>query len=164
VIEAATSQPQVLMHRDYHSANLMVLPNQQVGLLDFQDAFIGPLTYDLVSLLRDCYVSWPAEQVLEWALYYWQTWQKAGGQQVDAATFLRWFDWMGIERHIKALYTFARKAVQDQDDRYLKHIPRTLNYICDISARYSELQTLHQFYANEVRVALARWETVSCVE
>ena len=147
VIESAATQPQVFMHRDFHSANLMVLPKNQVGILDFQDAFIGPLTYDLASLLRDCYIDWPDAQVTAWALRYWKQWQEVNAlQNVSDQAFLRWFDWMGIERHIKALFTFARKRVRDHQASYLQHIPRTLNYIIHISSRYPELAPLHDYY------------------
>ena len=147
VIHTAAMQPQVFMHRDYHSANLMVLPNNQVGILDFQDAFVGPLTYDLVSMLRDCYIAWPDADVQQWALQYWRKWQQTQpGQQISEQTFLRWFDWMGIERHIKALFTFARKRVRDHQASYLKHVPRTLNYIIQVSGRYPELKALHDYY------------------
>jgi len=148
LITSAINQPQMFMHRDYHSGNLMVLPNE-VGILDFQDAFIGPVTYDLASLLRDCYIDWPASQVEKWVLDYLALLQKLKPelQKVSRGQFLRWFDLMGLQRHIKALMTFARKKVRDHQSNYLQHIPRTLNYIVEVSARYDELAPLHQFYA-----------------
>jgi aminoglycoside/choline kinase family phosphotransferase len=147
IIHSASTQPQVFMHRDFHSANLMVLPDERVGILDFQDAFMGPLTYDLVSLLRDCYIDWPDADVEQWALQYWRKWQQMQQEHhISEQTFLRWFDWMGIERHIKALFTFARKRVRDHQASYLKHIPRTLNYIIQVSGRYPELKELHDYY------------------
>jgi len=157
IIAEVTQQPLVLMHRDFHSANLMVLPNAGVGILDFQDAFIGPVTYDLASLLRDCYIDWPAEKVKNWALSYLA---KLQAQQccvdVSAETFLRWFDFMSMQRHLKALLTFARKKVRDEQPQYLQHVPRTLNYVLQVSAQYPELQALHQFYAaNANKVVLA---------
>lgn len=156
LVQAAISQPQVFMHRDYHSANLMViesLPAIKIGVLDFQDAFIGPITYDLVSLLRDCYLDWPSEKVSTWALYYYQQLKTRGVlATVSEEQFLRWFDWMGLQRHLKALMTFARKQVRDQKSSYLQHIPRTLNYIRTVSAGYPELAALHDFY-NKVSLA-----------
>jgi aminoglycoside/choline kinase family phosphotransferase len=140
--ESAASQPYVFMHRDYHSANLMILPNQQVGILDFQDAFIGPVTYDLVSLLRDCYIDWPNELVTEWVRYYWVA---LALPHVRFETFLRWFDLMGIQRHLKALLTFSRKYCRDNNANYLQHIPRTLNYVLTVSQRYPECQALYKF-------------------
>jgi hypothetical protein len=156
IAAAAAAQPQVFMHRDYHSANLMVLP-EGVGILDFQDAFIGPVTYDLVSLLRDCYIDWPDEQVQRWVRAY-LTMLNARGEllEVDEATFLRWFDWMGLERHLKALFTFARKHVRDQQPRYLNHIPRTLNYVLAVSGRYPELAPLHDYMQAIVQPAVTR--------
>lgn len=145
--EAATKQPYVFMHRDYHSANLMVLPENEIGILDFQDAFIGPITYDLVSLLRDCYIAWPEEKVREWVMVFFE---KIKLPHVGANEFFCWFDWMGIQRHLKALLTFSRKHCRDNNSNYLKHIPRTLNYILTISERYSETKALHQFLMNRV--------------
>lgn len=146
------AQPQVFMHRDFHSANLMVLNENQIGLLDFQDAFIGPVTYDLVSLLRDCYIDWPAEKVNKWALQYFHQLQL----NISEQTFLHGFDWMGIERHLKALFTFSRKYIRDHDARYLAHIPRTLNYILQISRQYPQLKMLFQYYQNIVEPVVLR--------
>jgi aminoglycoside/choline kinase family phosphotransferase len=147
---SASSQPQVFMHRDYHSANLMVLPEQQVGILDFQDAFIGPVTYDLVSLLRDCYIAWPESQVKKWVLDY----HAKINAPVSADTFYRWFDLMGLQRHLKALLTFARKCHRDHNVNYLQHIPRTLNYIASAAPRYDEARDFTDFLGTEILPAL----------
>ena len=136
--ESAAAQPQVFMYRDFHSANLMVLPNDQLGLLDFQDAFIGPLTYDLVSLLRDCYIAWPEKIVTKLVLQYHQQLSL----KISAEEFIRWFDLMGLQRHLKALLTFSRKYHRDGNANYLQHIPRTLNYILTVASRYPECQSL----------------------
>ncbi len=144
LIDSANKQPQVFIHRDYHSANLMVLPDQQVGILDFQDACIGPLTYDLVSLLRDCYIDWPESKVQQWAGYYYEILcTQSSLQKVSLMQFLQWFDWMGLQRHLKVLFIFARKYLRDHTTNYLKSMPRTLNYILQISARYPELRLFH---------------------
>jgi aminoglycoside/choline kinase family phosphotransferase len=157
LIESAVSQPQVFMHRDYHSANLMVLPQDKVGILDFQDAFIGPLTYDVVSLLRDCYIDWPQEYVQTWALAYLYKLQARGElMQVKEDEFLRWFDLMGVQRHLKALMTFARKHVRDHQSRYLNYIPRTLNYLLSVSQHYPELAVLHDYLQITVKPAFER--------
>ncbi|HSW70276.1 MAG TPA: phosphotransferase [Gammaproteobacteria bacterium] len=145
--DSAASQPQVFMHRDYHSANLMVLPQNQVGILDFQDAFLGPVTYDLVSLLRDCYISWPNDIVQKWVLYFWE---RMPLPRICEKDFLRWFDLMSMQRHLKALLTFSRKYRRDQNAHYLQHIPRTLNYILATSAIYPETSALNQFLKNMV--------------
>lgn len=158
---SALNQPQVFMHRDYHSANLMALPDGGVGILDFQDAFMGPLTYDPVSLLRDCYIDWPPEKVREWALYYAGLLCERGEIfGVSDEIYLRWFDWMGLQRHIKALLTFARKYVRDQQPRYLAFVPRTLKYITTVSAQYPELNAISEFYAGPVQQALKNMGSV----
>lgn len=144
--ESIAVQPQVLMHRDYHSANLMVLPKDQLGILDFQDAMIGPVTYDIVSLLRDCYIAWPEKMVIELALYFWQKMALPG---VSSQEFLRWFDVMSMQRHLKALLTFSRKYKRDNNANYLQHIPRTLNYLLTVSVRYPECEALKQYLTVE---------------
>lgn len=157
LIQSAVEQPQVFMHRDYHSANIMALGWTGMAILDFQDAFIGPLTYDLASLLRDCYIAWPEERVYAWAASYLDRLQGMGlFTSVSEAAFLRWFDWMGMQRHLKAMMTFARKHVRDHQSNYLKFIPRTLNYILSVSERYTELQPLHRYYADVVLPAMQR--------
>ncbi len=147
-------QPQVLMHRDFHSANLLVLPDNQVGILDFQDVFMGPITYDLASLLRDCYIDWPEEAVRQRVLTY----REKIKSTVSAEEFLRWFDWMGLQRHLKALLTFSRKYKRDHNASYLQFIPRTLKYILQTSASYAEFQWLNQFVSSEVM------EKISCAQ
>jgi aminoglycoside/choline kinase family phosphotransferase len=149
--QSAASQPQVFMHRDYHSANLMVLPDNQVSILDFQDAFIGPVTYDLVSLLRDCYISWPEKLVIHWVTQYWE---KLFLPNVTLDEFIRWFDLMGLQRHLKALMTFSRKWRRDNDKNYLQHIPRTLNYIVQVSDRHSECRILNEFITDQVMICV----------
>jgi len=145
--ESAAAQPQVFMHRDYHSANLMILPTNRVGILDFQDAFVGPITYDLVSLLRDCYIAWPEDMVHKLVRYFWE---KIALPHVSAEEFLSWFDLMGMQRHLKALLTFSRKYCRDNNKNYLQHIPRTLHYILTVSARYPATLPLHQFLIDTV--------------
>lgn len=147
LVQSAVEQPQVFMHRDYHSGNLMVLPDD-VGILDFQDAFIGPVTYDLASLLRDCYIDWPVQHVEGWALRYLTLLQRRGQlSMVSEGKFLRWFDLMGLQRHLKALMTFARKKVRDNQAEYLMFIPRTLNYVLTVTAQYKELAPMHAYYS-----------------
>lgn len=157
--ETSASQPQVFMHRDYHSANLMVLPNNQIGILDFQDAFIGPVTYDLVSLLRDCYIAWPEELVTKLVLQY----RNQLNMTISDSEFLRWFNLMGLQRHLKALLTFARKYCRDGNANYVKHIPRTLNYIMQESQHYPECQRFQEFLCNVIMPAQQEVLTV-CAE
>lgn len=157
LIESAINQPQVFMHRDYHSANLMALPDGGVGILDFQDAFIGPVTYDPVSLLRDCYIEWPEACITHWALSYLHRLQARGQlTEVSDKTFLRWFDFMGMQRHLKAMMTFARKQVRDHHPRYLRYIPRTLNYLIQVSRNYPELASLHDYLRITIQPAFER--------
>ncbi len=149
--EAALEQPRAFVHRDYHSRNLMVLESGNPGVLDFQDAVLGPITYDLVSLLRDCYISWPQERVEAWVLAYLRRpgiAALAGG--VDAATWLRWFDLMGVQRHLKASGIFARLWHRDGKPGYLGDIPRTLGYVVAVAARYPELRFLRELLQEHV--------------
>lgn len=148
LIETALQQPQVFVHRDYHSRNLMLLPTQNPGIIDFQDAVRGPLTYDLVSLLRDCYIAWPRDRVNAWALGYRELAIRTGILAPDTATetdFLRWFDWMGVQRQLKAAGIFARLNLRDSKPGYLKDIPRTLGYIVEVAPDYEELRPLGEF-------------------
>ncbi|MFV2055959.1 MAG: aminoglycoside phosphotransferase family protein [Thiohalomonadales bacterium] len=143
--QSALAQPQVLVHRDFHSRNLMLTKTQNPGVLDFQDAVIGAVSYDLVSLLRDCYISWPRARVETWALKYLQRCQLAGIiPSTDEAILLRWFDWMGVQRHLKAIGIFARLNHRDGKPGYLQDIPRTLAYVTDVTGRYNELNPLHE--------------------
>lgn len=143
--ESALAQPQVCVHRDYHSRNLMVTPRHNPGILDFQDAVIGPFTYDLVSLLRDCYIAWPRAQVEDWAFGYRELALQSGVLRenlADERQYLRWFDWMGVQRHLKAAGIFARLYRRDGKPGYLADIPRTLGYVVEVAADYQELAGL----------------------
>jgi aminoglycoside/choline kinase family phosphotransferase len=155
----AASQPQVFMHRDYHSANLMLLPDEKIGILDFQDAFIGPVMYDVVSLLRDCYIDWPDELVMSLALSY----KLRLDLKITDELFLRWFNGMGLQRHMKALLTFSRKYKRDHNSNYLVHIPRTLNYIAKISRFFPECQDFQCFLNNSIYPAYEK-EGLICAE
>lgn len=149
--QSALEQPRVFVHRDYHSRNLMITPQHNPGVLDFQDAVIGPVTYDLVSLLRDCYIAWPRERVETWALAYLDRAKQAGIiQESDPQTLLRWFDLMGAQRHLKASGIFARLNYRDGKPGYLKDIPRTLSYVADVSRRHEALQPFHEFLQHHV--------------
>lgn len=138
----ALQQPQVFVHRDFHSRNLMYLEEikENPGVLDFQDAVRGPVTYDLVSLLRDCYINWPRSRVTNWAVAYLKMAQ-ASNMLIDIseAQFIRWFDLMGIQRHLKATGIFARLNYRDNKPGYLHDIPRTMAYILSIGPDYEEL-------------------------
>lgn len=149
--QSALAQPKVCVHRDYHSRNLMITPVKNPGILDFQDAVIGPLTYDLVSLLRDCYIAWPRERVEAWALDYLHKVAGAGlVNKTDDVQLLQWFDWMGAQRHLKATGIFARLNHRDNKPGYLQDIPRTLSYVVDVSSRYEQLRPLYDFIQKRV--------------
>ncbi len=152
----ALQQPAVCVHRDYHSRNLMVCGYHNPGILDYQDAVIGPVTYDLVSLLRDCYIAWPRERVEAWVAGYFELAGQTGilrPGQADEQTFLQWFDWMGVQRHLKAAGIFARLNHRDGKSGYLKDIPRTLGYVTEVCSRYPELEALGEI-ARRVSAAL----------
>ena len=139
----ARSQPRVFVHRDYHSRNLMINSKGGVnpGVLDFQDAVEGPFTYDLVSLLKDCYVKWSSQQIRDWANNFFAEIAEVY-PDIDATQFMRWFDLMGVQRHLKASGIFARLYHRDGKTGYLADIPRTLSYIVDLHDQYPELQGL----------------------
>jgi aminoglycoside/choline kinase family phosphotransferase len=138
LIANALEQPQVLVHRDFHSRNVMVLANAELVLIDFQDAVVGPVTYDLVSLLRDCYIRWPEAQVSAWALHYKKSVSSCSElANIDDDQFLRWFDWMGLQRHIKVLGTFARLFLRDGKVAYLEDLPLVIQYVQEIVQKYA---------------------------
>jgi len=139
LVNSALDQPQVFVHRDYHSRNLMVTEQNNPGVLDFQDAVEGPLTYDLVSLLKDCYVQWPQQQIAEWARSFYKGLDAPVQQLVDENQFMRYFDLMGVQRHLKAAGIFARLNHRDGKPGYMADVPRTLSYIAELGTRYGEL-------------------------
>ncbi len=147
IYQVIERQPQVLVHRDYHSRNLMILEDNNPGILDFQDAIIGPVTYDLVSLLQDCYITWPRERVVDWVASFQRQAQTIGiiDNRSSRNEFLQWFDWTGLQRHLKNLGIFSRLHFRDNKSGYLKDIPRVLSYILETCQRYGELQPLQSF-------------------
>ena len=150
LVENALDQPQVFVHRDYHSRNLMLTAVGNPGILDFQDAVEGPLTYDLVSLLKDCYVQWPAEQVWQWALEFYNGLDAAVRERIDAEQFRRYFELMGAQRHLKAAGIFARLCHRDGKSAYLADVPRTLSYIVELGPRYPELEFVIELIESRV--------------
>jgi aminoglycoside/choline kinase family phosphotransferase len=137
------AQTQVYVHRDYHSRNLMITKENNPGVLDFQDAVFGAITYDLVSLLKDAYIQWDEEQIIDWLVRYWEKARKAGlAVPTDFSEFYRDFEWMGAQRHIKILGIFARLSIRDGKDAYLKDMPLVLHYLRKVCERYVELRPL----------------------
>jgi len=133
--ESALQQPAVFVHRDYHSRNLMVTDENNPGVIDFQDAVNGPATYDLVSLIKDCYIAWPREKQLQWVNVFLES----SSLRVEKQQFIKFMDYMGMQRHLKAIGIFARLNHRDSKPGYMKDIPRTLAYVFDVCHRYEEL-------------------------
>ncbi|MEO1767278.1 aminoglycoside phosphotransferase family protein [Thiobacter aerophilum] len=144
ILRRVLAQPRVYVHRDYHSRNLMVCdPNP--GILDFQDAVYGPITYDLVSLYKDAYIAWDEEQILDWVIRYWERARREGlPVATDFGEFYRDFEWMGVQRHLKVLGIFARLWHRDGKEAYLESVPLVLNYLRRTCERYGELGPLLQ--------------------
>lgn len=140
ILANTMAQPQVVVHRDYHSRNLMVMNDVNPGILDFQGALFGPITYDIVSLLRDAYIEWDEEQVLDWAIRYWERARRAGlplNNNIDA--FYRDVEFMGLQRHLKILGIFCRLAFRDGKKGYLADLPLVLSYVRKTAQRYNTL-------------------------
>jgi len=153
--ENMLQQPQVLIHRDFHSRNIMVLENGELGIIDFQDAVIGPITYDIVSLLRDCYIKWPQDKVAALLQYYIElVTPHAQLDNISTAQWQRWFDLTGIQRHLKASGIFARLHHRDGKSGYLNDIPLTLSYLVDISKQYDEFSFLYQLLIKKILPAM----------
>jgi len=183
LIREALAQPVVLVHRDYHSRNLMITDVRSPGVIDFQDALAGPVGYDLVSLLKDCYIAWPRARVEQWVAGYRQRLVAVGAVGAvgatgatgatgtagaagaagassalaaeDGAQFLRWFDMIGLQRHLKVLGIFARLWYRDGKSGYLADLPLTLEYVLDTSARYPELRSFNEWAQRRLAAGLS---------
>jgi aminoglycoside/choline kinase family phosphotransferase len=142
LINNAEQQPQVFVHRDYHSRNLMITDSNNPGVIDYQDAVIGPVSYDLVSLFKDCYIEWPREKIEHWLDLYLARLTPA--HFINKETLLRWFDLMGVQRHLKVLGIFARLNYRDGKSQYLNDLPLTMKYVINTCEQYKELQPLKQ--------------------
>jgi N-acetylmuramate 1-kinase len=154
LVGSALAQPQSFVHRDYHSRNLMICADRNPGILDFQDAVRGAVTYDLVSLLKDCYIAWPEARVRAWALGYRGSLLRAGWAVAgDEAEFLRWFDLMGLQRHIKVLGIFSRLWYRDGKRGYLADLPLVLAYTRAAAERYAETAAFAHFLGERVQPA-----------
>jgi aminoglycoside/choline kinase family phosphotransferase len=160
LVSEALAQPQVFVHRDYHSRNLMITAQRSPGVIDFQDALHGPVGYDLASILKDCYVGWPRAQVEAWVAGHRER-LLAGGAEGRAlaggspAQFLRWFDMIGLQRHIKVLGIFARLYWRDGKTGYLADLPRTLAYVQEAAHAYPELAAFAEFVDQRLAPGLA---------
>jgi len=144
LIESALQQPSVFVHRDYHSRNLMITNENNPGVIDFQDAVNGPASYDLISLIKDCYISWPRSKQLEWIELY----IKLSPFEIDKNNFIKQVDLMGMQRHLKAIGIFARLNYRDAKPNYMHDIPRTLAYVLDVCERYAELSKFSELLSS----------------
>jgi len=142
ISDVVLSQPQdFFVHRDFHSRNILLTPKKEIGVIDYQDAMSGALTYDLVSLLKDCYIEFDPKEIEKLALYF----RDKKGLDVSDAVFIKWFDFMGLQRHIKVLGVFSRLYLRDAKDGYLKDIPLVLKYVLETAKKYVETQALYTF-------------------
>ena len=157
LVAEALAQPQVFVHRDYHSRNLMITRERNPGIIDFQDALRGPVGYDLVSLLKDCYISWPRARVEGWVRDYRLMMHERGSRSAGSndTQMLRWFDVIGVQRHLKVLGIFARLWYRDGKSGYLDDLPLTLRYVIDTCARFTQLLPLRDFLLEHTLSALA---------
>lgn len=142
-------QPKAIIHRDYHSRNIMLV-NAELGVIDFQDAMYGPFTYDLASLLKDCYIQWPRENILTWLHYFHN--QSTISQQYALANTIRAFDYCGLQRHLKVLGVFSRLALRDNKSNYLGDLPLTLHYIMACLEDYDEFKPFYSFMQDRIRL------------
>lgn len=156
LIQNALGQPQVFVHRDFHSRNLMLTETHRPGILDFQDAVEGPITYDLVSLLKDCYIRWPAAQVRHWAMRFHAAVAEKDDRVPEAARFMQHFELMGVHRHLKAAGIFARLCLRDGKPGYLQDVPRTLGYIVELAPRHRALGFLARLIEDRCLPALRK--------
>jgi len=142
ILQNNLAQPRVFVHRDYHSRNLMIsAPNP--GILDFQDAVYGPITYDLASLFKDAYINWEEAEVLDWLIRYWEKARKSRlPVHSDFSDFFRDYEWMGVQRHLKILGIFARLYHRDNKNGYLKDLPLVIDYLRRACERYVDLKPL----------------------
>jgi aminoglycoside/choline kinase family phosphotransferase len=148
---SALAQPQVVVHRDYHSRNLMLLEDKTLGVIDFQDAVYGPITYDLVSLLRDCYVRWPADSMRSRALAY----KVLTCNHISDQQFLTWFDLMGLQRHIKVMGIFSRLALRDGKQGYLHDLPLVIRYSLEVAKDYPQSRAFYDWFLQRVEPQLS---------
>ena len=146
LIQNAAEQPQVFVHRDYHSRNLMLLDSNNPGVIDFQDAVIGPITYDLVSLFKDCYIEWPREKIEFWL----DVFSAASDFTIEKQQLLKWFDLMGVQRHLKVLGIFCRLNYRDGKSQYLDDLALTLKYVVETCPHYKELEPLQNLLNQHV--------------
>ena len=147
LIASALAQPTVLVHRDYMPRNLMVTTERNPGVLDYQDAVIGPITYDIASLMRDAFLSWEEPQIIDWVVRYWDQAKKVGlPVRTDFSEFYREMEWMGLQRHLKVMGIFARINYRDGKPKYLADTPRFVAYVRHVAKRYQAFAPLLRLF------------------
>ena len=147
LIVSALAQPTVLVHRDYMPRNLMLTPERNPAVIDYQDAVIGPITYDVASLMRDAFLSWEERQIIDWAARYWDQAKRAGlPVRADFSEFYREMEWMGLQRHLKVLGIFARINYRDGKPKYLADTPRFVQYVRHVAKRYQAFTPLLRLF------------------
>ncbi|MGX5174972.1 aminoglycoside phosphotransferase family protein [Aliikangiella sp. IMCC44653] len=154
LIASALAQPQCLVHRDFHSRNLMLTKTGKIALIDFQDAVLGPVSYDPVSLLKDCYIAWPRQQQLDWLKSFYQNSVIIKQYQISWPQLVKYFDWMGMQRHLKVLGIFSRLNYRDNKPNYLNDLPLTLNYLLETAAVYPEFEKFSLFLNQTIKPAM----------
>lgn len=155
LIELCFIQPQVMIHRDFHSRNIMIEPTGQLGIIDYQDAMVGPITYDLVSLIKDCYIRWPKDKILAWGQLYHQRLNHVGLlDDTPLDTFYRWVDWTGLQRHLKVLGVFSRLKIRDQKSLYFKDTPRVMAYVLEVFDSYPEFELINALFKDKIQPPL----------
>ncbi len=150
LVDSALDQPQQFVHRDYHSRNIMITDDHLLVTIDFQDAVCGPITYDLVSLLRDCYVVWPEQRVRAWVSYFYKKLIQQGQLRVDETIFQRWFDLMGLQRHIKVLGVFSRLSIRDDKHGYLQDLPVVVNYVLAVARQQECAEDFLEWFEDRI--------------
>ena len=159
IAESIASHPKVMIHRDFHSRNLMVLDKHQLGVIDFQDAMIGPQTYDFVSLLKDCYIEWPEDKQKQWCHYGYKK-LYPNGQAFDE--FWHQFNLCGLQRHLKVLGIFCRLFYRDHKSRYLNDLPLTWRYMHQALSQFKELDSFKQLIEQRIQLAFEIKVSASC--
>ena len=154
LISACLEQPQVWVHRDYHSRNLMITDNDSPGVIDFQDMVIGPITYDLASIFKDCYIEWPRHQQMQWLEQYREKANLTLGIELEQAQLQRWYDLTALQRHLKVLGIFCRLYYRDGKDQYLNDLPLVAKYTLEALDLYPELSDFKQHFATSIQRAL----------
>jgi aminoglycoside/choline kinase family phosphotransferase len=155
IISIFKQQPQVTVHRDFHSRNIMQLENDGLGIIDFQDAMIGPITYDLISLIKDCYICWDKNKVSSWQEYFYFKISE-NYKLINQAQFYEWCDWTSLQRHLKVLGIFSRLKLRDNKPRYLDDMPRIMDYVLEVTNKYPELKEFNDKLKNIVAPKLKK--------